>query len=57
MSDHTNRIAMGPEEDLIARETLAALLALASERDRTLVMLRVQGYTTTVPVRRTASMR
>ena len=47
VSDYTNRIAMGPEEDLIARETLAALLALPSERDRTLVMLRVQGYTTT----------
>ena len=47
VSEHTNRMAMGPEEDLIARETLAALLALPSERDRTLVMLRVQGFTTT----------
>jgi hypothetical protein len=33
-SDYTNRIAMGPEEDLIARETLAALLALPRARPR-----------------------
>ena len=46
VSEHTNRIAMGPEEALLARDTLAGLLALPSERDRTVVMLRVQGYTT-----------
>ena len=46
LSEYTNRMAAGLEEDLIARETLAGYLALPSERDRTLVMLRVQGYTT-----------
>ncbi len=47
VSDYTNRIAMGPEEILVARQTLAALLGLPFERDRIVVMLRVQGYTTT----------
>ena len=47
VSDYTNRIATGPEEILVARQTLAALFALPSERDRTVVVLRVQGYTTT----------
>ena len=36
-----------PSQAMIARETLADLLALACERDRTMVSMRVEGHSTT----------
>ena len=39
LGEYTHTIARGPEEAMIARETLADLLALASGRDRTIVSM------------------
>ena len=47
LGEYTHTVARGPEEAMVARETLADLLALACERDRTMVSMRVEGHSTT----------
>ena len=47
LGEYTHTVATGPEEAMVARETLAELLALACEWDRTIVSMRVEGYLTT----------
>jgi DNA-binding NarL/FixJ family response regulator len=46
VSEYTHDLAMGPEEARIARETLADLLALASDRKRKIIRLRLAGSST-----------
>ena len=47
LGEYTHTVARGPEEAMVARETLADLLALACERDRTIEGMRVEGHSAT----------